>query len=219
MLVVGIVVTATTLSLGLTAVAAWGCLYTLITGKLLVCNGRLNARIAAHWFRFVLWCNLKKDNIELSSAVSLPRLADTTRVSLGSLPAAADRKFIKTAAITHVVAATQYGAGAKFYPNNLQYLTIQILDKPYEDISVHLDKVADFIHSSLCSSPGSHILVHCNQGRSRSAVCLSAYLIKYHGMTADTAIEYLRNYRPVRPNSGFITQLHSYATRQRKLAL
>jgi len=217
-----LILVATSLSLWIVLLAGCACLYVLISGKALIYNGNLNAKIAARWFRFVLWCNFKADFIRLSSPIEFKQgaLPDQARVTLGSLPAAADEQFIKEQAITHIVAATQYGDGVKFFDSYVEYFTICIRDIESEDIMKYFDDVADFIHNSLCGSPVVHVLVHCNQGRSRSAVCLAAYLIKYHGMIAETAIEHLRKQRPVQPNKNFIMQLRQYsANHQRKLAL
>jgi glycosyltransferase involved in cell wall biosynthesis len=53
-------------------------------------------------------------------------------------------------------------------------------------------------------------LIHCREGRSRSSAILIAYLIHYHNMTYDEALDKIRLKRPiVRPNIGFERQLRN----------
>ena len=51
------------------------------------------------------------------------------------------------------------------------------------------------------------VLVHCHQGRSRSAAVVLAYLMLKHEMTLLDAIKTLRERRWIWPNDGFLNQL------------
>ncbi|XP_076044043.1 dual specificity phosphatase 29-like isoform X4 [Oratosquilla oratoria] len=53
----------------------------------------------------------------------------------------------------------------------------------------------------------SKVLVHCRQGRSRSASIAIAFLMLHRGMTAARSLRILRESRAVRPNNGFLQQL------------
>ena len=79
-------------------------------------------------------------------------------------------------------------------------------------------------------SAGGTVLVNCFRGLSRSASCVLAYLIKHQSMTLDKvtlcpwtsalhflqALQTVRQRRQVNPNEGFISQLKSFESSQRK---
>lgn len=55
---------------------------------------------------------------------------------------------------------------------------------------------------------GRTTFVHCQQGVSRSAMVVTAYLMKKNGWSRDRALEYLREKRPpVRPHAAFMELL------------
>ena len=51
------------------------------------------------------------------------------------------------------------------------------------------------------------VLVHCQQGQSRSASLVLAYLITHTDMDLITAVKHVKTHRNIRPNEGFIRQL------------
>ncbi len=70
--------------------------------------------------------------------------------------------------------------------------------------------VLDKIHAYVSS--GQHVLVHCQEGRSRSPSVVAGYLIKYQRMTDTAALELIRQKRPYAdPHGGFLAQLEDYA--------
>ena len=80
---------------------------------------------------------------------------------------------------------------------------------PNAPIENHFEDVNSFI-SNACQS-GGKVLVHCDQGVSRSATAVLAYLMKERGMSVDQAFAYLQSKRGiVDPNYGFIQKLHHY---------
>ena len=54
-----------------------------------------------------------------------------------------------------------------------------------------------------------NILVHCQQGLSRSATLVIAFLIMKRGLRAVDACVTIRRKRPVLPNDGFLEQIAS----------
>merc|ERR1712224_822912 len=67
---------------------------------------------------------------------------------------------------------------------------------------------------------GGNILVHCMNGRNRSATALSSWLIRCCGMTSAGAISHLKLRRPVvNPNMLFKQHLKEWETRKYKRAL
>mmetsp|Transcript_11075 Transcript_11075/g.17721 ORF Transcript_11075/g.17721 Transcript_11075/m.17721 type:complete len:203 (-) Transcript_11075:224-832(-) len=135
---------------------------------------------------------------------------------LGQLGAARNFEWISSKQITHICSVTQWGKAAKFHEGKgrFVYHVIKIEDTPQSRILDHLDEAADFIHGALAQN--HRVLVHCNQGRSRSATVLTAYFIKYKGTQkqVDEHIRGIKERRPeVCPNAGFMRQLEKYRAR------
>lgn len=58
---------------------------------------------------------------------------------------------------------------------------------------------------------GHKVLVHCHEGKSRSASVVAAYLAHYHGMSLEKAIDSLQTVRPiVNPCKPLITLADAY---------
>ncbi|KAG7153895.1 dual specificity protein phosphatase 3-like [Homarus americanus] len=132
---------------------------------------------------------------------------------LGDCDAAMNEQYLLRHGITHVVNAADNSSGpapVKTGPNyykdpSITYLGLDLIDLPFINISTHFEKATDFIDSALRS--GGTVLVHCRQGRSRSATIVAAFLMMCRNMTAATALTLLRENREIRPNNGFLQQL------------
>ncbi len=71
-----------------------------------------------------------------------------------------------------------------------------------------LDEYVTTLHKWITA--GKRVLVHCQQGQSRSAALVLKYLMTHLPATVDVAHEYLLAKRPmVRPNAGFMAQLRT----------
>ena len=59
-------------------------------------------------------------------------------------------------------------------------------------------------------------MVHCAQGRSRSASLVIGWLIKVHSLSYDDALDYVKKRRAVvQPNVGFIRQLKTISSQSK----
>lgn len=90
---------------------------------------------------------------------------------------------------------------------------IQVLDVPWNPLSdkdgFNLEGASSHIERALRA--GRNVLVHCQQGVSRSASIVIAYLIRYHNMSYESASSLVRHKRAcVKPNSGFVHALHEW---------
>lgn len=64
----------------------------------------------------------------------------------------------------------------------------------------------EYIHSHL--QDGKTVLVHCHAGIQRSCSVVACYLVKYHKLTTDQAIEYIKTRRPI----AFVNGVNFYNT-------
>lgn len=124
-------------------------------------------------------------------------------IFVSSQDVAADKELMKSQNITHVL---NVATGVpNFFPDDFQYLKIEILDLPYEDIRKHFVTCFAFMNSA------DKVLVHCNAGISRSVTIVIAYLMKQYRLRFADAYEKVRSLRPCAfPNSGFMEQLQAY---------
>lgn len=167
--------------------------------------------------------------------------AGTGPLYIGSLSAIHDNDLLRSHSITHLVQVLDIGwlpesagntnmntqsprspvppntqffatASATSSIQNVNGLTcyrIDLSDQPNADLQSHLESVCAWINSSI--SNGKGVLVHCQQGISRSAAVVIAYLIRYKGMGYDDAYEYVRKTRAcIKPNQGFVRVLREW---------
>lgn len=127
-------------------------------------------------------------------------------IFISNLTSAMDDNLLKKHGITHVINLS--GFEYQKHPG-IAYLDLPISDVPAARIYTLFSVTNPYISSVLAS--GGAVLVHCQAGISRSASIVLAYLIANHGYTLDTALNLLREKRPIiRPNPGFIQQLQTY---------
>jgi len=93
-----------------------------------------------------------------------------------------------------------------YFPDQFQYLKLDLDDTADFDISGHFDRAVSFIEEAKLSA--SNVLVHCQQGISRSASMVIAYLIAKENMSLKDALALVKNKRQiVNPNVGFMSHL------------
>lgn len=85
-------------------------------------------------------------------------------------------------------------------------LHIPLKDVDFEDINIHFGVACDYIDS--VQNGGNKILVHCFEGRSRSAAIVLAYIMLKRNMTLAESWALLKTAHPrARPNDGFMKTL------------
>lgn len=91
----------------------------------------------------------------------------------------------------------------------IQTIFIKCLDLPETDLKDVLEKSFDFIDNSLES--GGCVLVHCNQGVSRSSSVVIGFLMKRFKYDFNEAYGIVKSKREcIQPNSGFMKQLKDF---------
>ena len=118
---------------------------------------------------------------------------------------ARDKALLKAKGITHVVNCAGNVCG-NYHPEEFRYLSYFLKDSNTESIECIFYETTQFIDAALES--GGKVLVHCQQGVSRSVtVCLSYIIFKEH-KSFDTVFKEAREKRGISsPNFGFQVQL------------
>ncbi|CAD8091303.1 unnamed protein product [Paramecium sonneborni] len=131
---------------------------------------------------------------------------------LGNSNHAMNLKALNLLGITHVVNC------AKEIPNYfsdtqqdnkeiIKYFQVPVLDLEEEPISDHFDEAYIFINEAL-NQKQNKVLVHCAQGKSRSATIVLMFLMRFKQWTFDQAYEYAKKRREtISINDGFQFQL------------
>lgn len=108
------------------------------------------------------------------------------------------------------------GVGFITHPALSSPLRAVMITRNIEDYSDLAGELREFINCVLpkinnALEGGENVYVHCHAGISRSPAVVMAYLMKYHGMTRDEALGYVRQFRPaVHPNPGFTRMLGEF---------
>lgn len=139
------------------------------------------------------------------------QVLEGTPVYIGSEFCAGQAVVIADLGITHIVNATSECRHYFADDGRLQYLRVPVMDECSAPIAKHFAGVSTFIEEALAN--GGSVLVHCAQGRSRSASCLLAWLLtRDPTLTLEAGVAKCQAARPyVQPNPGFMLQLRQYA--------
>lgn len=106
----------------------------------------------------------------------------------------------------HIGAVVRLSPGPPL-PPSLPVLRIIIDDDPNENIACYFHDTNHFIAGNLAE--GRNVLIHCQQGVSRSATIMIAFLVSFLGMMVDDVMDIVRQRAPwISPNSGFMEQLY-----------
>ena len=92
-----------------------------------------------------------------------------------------------------VVNCTEESQIPKFKKDD-NFFRVSVIDiESQNDLMLkYLPKVTELIHKNI----NKRILVHCQQGSSRSATVVCAYLIRYRNFSLERAIDYIKSQRP-----------------------
>lgn len=138
--------------------------------------------------------------------VSLPAEIIPEFLFLGSVGHAEDLEILERLGIKAIVNCAR--ESRDFFPENFAYLHLDLQDSESEDLSPVITECMYFI--SRHRADKSPVLVHCQQGVSRSASICLAYLMIQEKMSLKQAYQHVQNCRPcISPNWGFLRFLCS----------
>ncbi|XP_024530549.1 dual specificity protein phosphatase PHS1 [Selaginella moellendorffii] len=127
---------------------------------------------------------------------------------VGGALAAKSVNILKHVGITHILCLCpiEVGSPEPEVTEHFKYKTCQVLDIEEEDIASHFEEACGYIED--CEKSGGKALVHCFEGKSRSATIVLAYLMLAKGFTLLDAWNLLKGAHPrAQPNDGFMKAL------------
>eukprot|EP00455_Lapot_gusevi_P056251 TRINITY_DN9311_c0_g1_i1.p1 TRINITY_DN9311_c0_g1~~TRINITY_DN9311_c0_g1_i1.p1 ORF type:complete len:244 (-),score=40.61 TRINITY_DN9311_c0_g1_i1:126-857(-) len=124
---------------------------------------------------------------------------------LGNEANAVNANNLQALGITHVVnMAIQ---SKKYHEGQFTYMHVRIYDVPEAELPIL--QCLQFISDAIAG--GGRVLVHCLEGRSRSASIVIAYLMHSQKLSYQDALALVRSKRPIaEPNEGFAEQLRRF---------
>jgi protein-tyrosine phosphatase len=129
---------------------------------------------------------------------------------LGGLDLLYDLEFLREYKITHVLTIMDENIlTTPMVTMKVTHMTVRLNDLDDEPIGDYFDRCVEFISSALAG--GGAVFVHCLMGISRSPTIVAAYLMASRGMSADAALAFLSERRPIiDPNDGFRNALAAF---------
>jgi protein-tyrosine phosphatase len=126
-------------------------------------------------------------------------------IYLSNLDSAYDISLIKKYNIKMIIRLSDDKYNSNIYDNSIIFFNIELEDNIFSDNE--MIKVAKKIFITINSFDGN-ILIHCNQGQSRSVSVIIYYLIKQYNYTYDQAFEKIKNIKSdINPNPAFQKKL------------
>ena len=125
----------------------------------------------------------------------------TDKIYLGDIDGAREINYLKKQGIKYIINL----AGTMFSPEYEEGLftrkMIEIMDFPKENIFQYFKECIEFIEKA------DKIFVHCMAGVSRSASIVIAYIMWKEHKKYNEAFSFVKKYRFIYPNFGFVYQL------------
>lgn len=128
----------------------------------------------------------------------------TSSLFIGGALAARSVNTLQHLGITHILClcSNEIGQSDSQYPNLFEYRNFSISDNEDTNISYIFEEASDFIDH--VDQINGKVLVHCFEGRSRSATQVIAYLMLRKNLTLLEAWNVLKRvHRRAQPNDGF----------------
>ncbi|KAI5119809.1 hypothetical protein M0805_006942 [Coniferiporia weirii] len=139
----------------------------------------------------------------------IPATEHTGALFAGSWFAGVDPEVLDANDIKHIVAVHDGSLMGELPSQGRGVYAVLIEDSPRVALRPHLAGACNYIADKL--GRGENVLVHCQQGISRSAAIVIAYLIWSKGMDYDDAFGLVKSRRRcVKPNSGFEKTLREW---------
>merc|ERR1712060_716774 len=128
-------------------------------------------------------------------------------VLIGGFEQSQDLEGLTLSGVTHVLNCARELPNC--FPGTLKYLKFDYADDNRQMILPCFEKAFEFMDQ--CYDEKGVCLVHCQQGKSRSAAVIAGYLMARRGLSLTAAIERMQAVRRVaKPNDNFMAQLSMF---------
>lgn len=140
---------------------------------------------------------------------------DLDWIWIGDAEDARDAAHLRKANIKYVLNCTMRkkdGGVMNFHEkdSNFSYCRLRMADNATEHLSEHFEMAWEFLERIRVREDGS-VLVHCQQGVSRSVSIVLSYMMKYYRMSFDESLALAKNARKqAGPNESFMQQLRRF---------
>lgn len=132
-------------------------------------------------------------------------------IFIGNQKSSTDLVVLQNYDITHIINCASTDCPSLH--SSINYYNIPISDDMASSITPYLSDTCKFIKNSI--ENGRKVLVHCEEGRSRSASIIIAYLIFEKGINYRQAFNILSDICPkIQPNPTFKTELINFHTQK-----
>lgn len=156
--------------------------------------------------------------MSVNDGVAMPIVvgSSTPYLFIGSIGSAYNLKGLKDAGITHIICLCE--AAKLSYPNDFKYMRCILSDDgstlAQEQFKSCLEPCLQLIQSA-SHDPSSRILIHCFQGKSRSAAVCVGHLMARYSLSYIEALQIVQTARPIAlPNPAFALLLQEPVTQQ-----
>ncbi len=151
------------------------------------------------------------------AADSMSALAEHPYILIGDKNFARDRAALRHQRVLYVINVTPpltSGGVANFFEKegSIEYLRLPLRDVAADSILPHVAPAVEFLQRARVRADGC-VLVHCNEGKSRSAGIVVAFLMRAYNRSFDDALAAVQAVRPqAEPRETFARQLRSLAS-------
>jgi protein-tyrosine phosphatase len=129
-------------------------------------------------------------------------------IFLSNLLDAHNMKMIQDNNIQIVVRLSE-DVNTSVYPTNITFYNFEIEDNCL--FKTELIDYSKFIRGIIDNNPDKNILIHCNEGQSRSVSVIIFYLMTKHNLSFDQSRDHIKKIKSdIRPNDAFEQVLRTF---------
>ena len=132
----------------------------------------------------------------------------TNNIFLSNLHDACNMNLIRSNNIQIVVRLSE-DDNASIYATNIEFHNFEIEDNCL--YKTELINYSKFIRGIIDNNHDKNILIHCNEGQSRSVSVILFYLMTKHKLSFDESRDFIKKIKPdIRPNDAFEQVLRTF---------